>query len=91
MTTIPARTPELSIREVKQGQSAVVTYLETPFFNVYEWKVRGKLSLAQKADYTLLTVIDGYGHLMIDGHSYELKNGHELHFAKPDQEMGIGW
>ncbi len=48
VTTIPARTPELSIREVKQGQSAVVTYLETPFFNVYEWEVRGKLSLAQR-------------------------------------------
>ena len=52
-----------------------MTYLETEFFNVYEWEVRGKLNLEQQADYTLMTVIDGYGQLVIDGHSYELKMG----------------
>ena len=75
MTTVPAKAPELSIREIKQGSSAIVTYLETEFFNVYEWEVRGKLNLEQQADYTLMTVIDGYGQLVIDGHSYELKMG----------------
>ena len=75
VTTVPAKAPELSIREIKQGSSAIVTYLETEFFNVYEWEVRGKLNLEQQADYTLMTVIDGYGQLVIDGHSYELKMG----------------
>src|SRR5699024_5338601 len=45
VTTVPARTPELSVSEVKQGASAVVTYLQTDFFNVYEWQVRGALEL----------------------------------------------
>ena len=36
VTTVPAKAPELSIREIKQGSSAIVTYLETEFFNVYE-------------------------------------------------------
>ncbi len=37
--------------------------------------MRGKLNLQQQAAYTLMTVIQGYGHLVIDGHSYELKMG----------------
>ena len=32
VTTVPAKAPELSIREIKQGSSAIVTYLETEFF-----------------------------------------------------------
>ena len=31
VTTVPAKAPELSIREIKQGSSAIVTYLETEF------------------------------------------------------------
>lgn len=75
VTTVPARKPELSITEVKQGKSSVVTYLKTDFFNVYEWQVVGQLKLEAQAPYTLMTVIDGYGHLIIDGKSYELKKG----------------
>lgn len=41
VTTVPAKTPELQIKEVRKGQSSIVTYLETDFFNVYEWDIKG--------------------------------------------------
>ncbi|MFV0557600.1 MAG: mannose-6-phosphate isomerase, class I [Enterococcus sp.] len=75
VTTVPARKPELNVKEAKFGQSAVVTYLQTDFFNVYEWQVRGSLALKAGAPYTLMTVINGFGHLIVDGTSYELTKG----------------
>lgn len=75
VTTVPARTPELAVKEIKQGDSAIITYLETEFFNVYEWDVKSKLSLKQNAPYTLMTVVDGYGKLVVDEKRYELKMG----------------
>lgn len=75
VTTVPARKPELNVTEIKQGASAVVTYLKTDFFNVYEWQVRGELSLKANAPYTLMTVINGYGDLIVDGQKYEMKAG----------------
>lgn len=31
VTTVPAKTPELQIKEVRKGNSSIVTYLETEF------------------------------------------------------------
>ncbi|MDT2743704.1 mannose-6-phosphate isomerase, class I [Enterococcus asini] len=75
VTTVPARTPELSVSEVKQGASAIVTYLQTDFFNVYEWQVRGALELKAGAPYTLMTVINGFGKLVVAGKSYDMPKG----------------
>lgn len=75
VTTVPAATPELQVKEVKHGASAVVTYLETDFFTVYEWQVRGKLDLTATGPYTLMTVIDGFGELLIGEKRYEMPKG----------------
>lgn len=75
VTTVPAREPEISVTEIKKGTSAIITYLETEFFNVYEWDVVGELNLQQNNLYTLLTVVDGYGKLIVDHQEYELKMG----------------
>lgn len=83
VTTVPAETPALEIKEVRQGESAIVTYLETPFFNVYEWQVAGKLTVKKQAPYTLMTVIDGIGELEVAGKTFELKKGMSCIF--PDQ------
>ncbi|HPI99425.1 MAG TPA: mannose-6-phosphate isomerase, partial [Enterococcus sp.] len=74
---------EVSITEVRHGESAVVTYLKTDFFNVYEWQVKGVLSFTKQAPYTLATVIEGYGKLVVDGEVYELELG--TSFILPDQ------
>ncbi|MFY1066577.1 mannose-6-phosphate isomerase, class I [Enterococcus sp. AD013-P3] len=75
VTTVPALTPETNVTEVKHGSSAVVTYLKTDFFNVYEWQVRGSLDLKAGAAYTLMTVIDGFGKLIVDNKSYDMAKG----------------
>ena len=75
VTTVPAKAPALNIQEVRKGDSAVVTYLKTDFFNVYEWQVKGRLSFSKQAPYTLATVIDGFGQLVVNGQTYELKMG----------------
>lgn len=73
--TVPARKPELNVTEVKKGESSIITYLKTDFFNVYEWQVNGKLELQAHAPYTLMTVIDGFGELKVNGKSYEMPMG----------------
>lgn len=75
VTTVPPRTPELQVKEIKQGLSSVVTYVETDFFSVYEWQVRGKLELAATGPYTLMTVIEGFGELVVAGQRYEMNKG----------------
>jgi mannose-6-phosphate isomerase len=83
VTTVPALKPENSISEVRKGQSSVITYVETEFFTVYEWQVKGHLPFSKKAPYTLVTVIEGYGSLLVDGVAYELELG--TSFILPDQ------
>ena len=75
VTTVPAKTPELQIKEVRKGQSSIVTYLETDFFNVYEWDIKGITSFKKQAPYTLATVIDGAGELIGDNQTYLLEKG----------------
>ncbi|MGM9903236.1 mannose-6-phosphate isomerase, class I [Enterococcus sp. 10A9_DIV0425] len=75
VTTVPAKTPELQIKEIRKGNSSIVTYLETEFFNVYEWDIKGITSFKKQAPYTLMTVIDGAGDLVVDGTSYPLERG----------------
>ncbi|GMA07573.1 mannose-6-phosphate isomerase [Tetragenococcus halophilus subsp. flandriensis] len=75
VTTVPARENTLNISENKQGSSSVITYLQTEFFNVYEWQVRGFLKLNKQAPYTLATVTDGYGKLIVEDKTYELTMG----------------
>lgn len=81
VTTVPAADIQLSIQQQNQGQSSIITYLKTSFFNVYEWQVKGLLSVKKNAPYTLATVVDGVGKLIIEDSdimkttSYELNKG----------------
>ncbi|AUB53586.1 mannose-6-phosphate isomerase, class I [Enterococcus mundtii] len=75
VTTVPAKAPELQIKEIRQGNSSIVTYVETEFFNVYEWDIKGITSFKKQAPYTLMTVIDGAGELVIDNQTYPLEKG----------------
>lgn len=81
VTTVPAKKPELSIIQQNQGESSIITYLQTPFFNVYEWQVKGILTVKKHAPYTLATVVDGVGQLILTSddsfttQKYELSKG----------------
>lgn len=75
VTTVPAISPALEVKETKHGESSIINYLETDFFNVYEWDVAGLLSVTKQGLYTLMTVVEGYGNLIVDGQSYGLQPG----------------
>jgi len=89
VTTVPHVDPELSIIQENQGASSVTTFVKTPFFNVYEWQVEGVLKLKQNALYTLVSVIDGAGKIIIENpetlqeDSYEISKG--THFILPNE------
>ncbi|EMF0294079.1 mannose-6-phosphate isomerase, class I [Enterococcus hirae] len=75
VTTVPAITPQIQMKEVRKGNSSIVTYLETEFFNVYEWDIKGITSFKKQASYTLATVIDGAGELVVNEKIYPLTKG----------------
>ncbi|MDU7054571.1 MAG: mannose-6-phosphate isomerase, class I [Enterococcus hirae] len=75
VTTVPAITPQIQMKEVRKGNSSIVTYLETEFFNVYEWGIKGITSFKKQAPYTLATVIDGAGELVVNEKIYPLTKG----------------
>ncbi|MDR1522334.1 MAG: mannose-6-phosphate isomerase, class I [Streptococcaceae bacterium] len=78
---IPGTTPKFKITEKKVGLSTITTFVKTPFFNVYKWQVQKELFLQKNAPYTLVSVIDGKGNLIINEDSYVLKKGD--HFILP--------
>lgn len=75
VTTVPAIMPQIQMKEVRKGNSSIVTYLETEFFNVYEWDIKGITSFKKQAPYTLATVIDGAGELVVNEKIYPLTKG----------------
>jgi mannose-6-phosphate isomerase len=87
VTTVPHHDPKLAITEEKFGDSYVKTFVKaplSPFFSVYEWRVKGELDLTrQAAPYTLVSVVDGAGKITCDGATYEIKKGD--HFILPFQ------
>lgn len=88
VTMVPTKVPELKITQQFQGNSKIINYVKTPFFNVYEWQVNDVLLCIKKAPYTLVTVINGTGKLIIEGINkestvYELNKGSS--FILPSQ------
>lgn len=74
----PSVDPMLDIQQQIIKKSSVTTFVKTPFFDVYKWSVDGRLPLKATAPYTLVSVLDGAGQLIIDGKEYELNKGDHL-------------
>lgn len=83
VTTVPHVDPILNIQEERRGDSVVTCFIESDFFNVYEWCVNGKLALKKQAPYTLVSVLSGVGVLKLaDGkQNYAIEKG--AHFILP--------
>lgn len=81
---VPHEDPILNILEERTGDSAVTCFIESDFFNVYEWRVNGKLALKKQAPYTLVSVLSGAGVLKVTGgmqQEYAIQQG--AHFILP--------
>ena len=51
------------------------------FFAVYKWKISGKADFEKTADYSLFSVLDGQGSLLVDDQEYPIAKG--SHFILP--------
>ena len=51
------------------------------FFAVYKWKISGKADFEKTADYSLFSVLDGQGSLLVDDQEYQIAKG--SHFILP--------
>lgn len=83
VTTIPHQDLKINFTRENQGNSVITTFLETPFFNVYKWDVKGEMLLKQQLPYLLVSVICGKGKLIIENFKeYEISKGD--HFIIPN-------
>lgn len=89
VSMVPHQDPQLNIVETTIADSKVIAYVQNSFFSVYEWQVKGTLTLKQQAPYTLVSVLDGAGQLVVEDEetketmTYQLEKG--THFILPNQ------
>lgn len=75
VSMIPHQDPDLDISTEKSGESVVTHFLTNDYFSVYKWDINGQLVKNLDAPYTLATVIDGSGQLIIEDKHYDLTKG----------------
>lgn len=83
VTNVPHVDPKLAIKEIQEGNSSVTTFIQSDYFNVYDWEISGILNLKTKAPYTLVSVLDGFGYVSLNNsdNQTEIKKGQ--HFILP--------
>lgn len=83
VTTVPNENPSPDVKEETTINGKITTFIENEFFNVYEWKINGVETFKQQAPYTLVSVLEGEGELIIDEtRAYELHKG--MHLILPN-------
>lgn len=83
VTTIPHQDqqPQKVVDAVAGG--TLTTLVTNEFFTVFNWEVEGPITFQQDALYTLVSVIEGEGQVIIRGQEYPLKKGD--HFLLPNE------
>ncbi|MFJ5758558.1 mannose-6-phosphate isomerase, class I [Neobacillus sp. NPDC093182] len=85
VTTVPLDVRGIQpLVEIKENIE-ITTFVESDFFSVYKWNVRGHSSFSYTDQYLLCSVIKGEGTLSHDGERYSLSKG--THFIIP---VGLG-
>lgn len=87
--TVPCEYPVCKKVEEHTKGGVITTLAEEHYFSVYRWDIDGIFHWQQKAPYTLVSIIDGAGRLIVDGTSYELQKGD--HFLLPYDVTDTQW
>lgn len=78
VTTVPHQ-DSVSEPGVEERENAVVTtFVESQFFTVYKWEIKGQATFSFADQYLLLSVIGGNGRLLHVGKQYDLTKGTHL-------------
>ena len=71
-TTVPFHDPVLSTEAYEVGDAKVTRFVSTNYFAVYRWLLKNGTATFKRdqSPYTLVSVLDGQGSIMIDGKEY---------------------
>jgi len=78
VSNIPHSVPELNIQTNKYPGGNITHYLTNEYFSVYKWDIWSELELTTSSPYTLATVINGSGRLIVGNHSYFIEKSHSF-------------
>ncbi|WP_420490770.1 mannose-6-phosphate isomerase, class I [Neobacillus drentensis] len=78
VTTVPHQNTGVAPKVEERKYLTITTFVESEFFSVYKWDVRGKSTFSLPDQYLLLSVINGDGALIHDEERYPLKKGTHL-------------
>ncbi len=78
VTTVPHQDYVREPRVEERENAVVTTFVESEFFTVYKWEIKGQASFSFDDRYLLLSVIKGNGRLLHEGKQYDLKKGTHL-------------
>jgi len=78
VTTVPHHDTGVAPKVEKRKNVTIITFVESEFFSVYKWDVKGKAVFSFNDQYMLLSVIKGDGVLVHNGKKYSLKKGTHL-------------
>lgn len=81
VTTVPHIDPNLEMTTAEKDGYTETTLVSNSFFTVKEWRTDGKASFEKEAPYTLVSVLNGQGELIVDGTTYSCSKGD--HFILP--------
>lgn len=74
----PANSRPVTVKSDSLNSTLLVA---NDFFAVYKWEIEGAAHFEKRADYYLVSVLEGLGELEVDGQEYELSKGQ--HFILP--------
>lgn len=89
VTTIPHADPTPEMKTEKLEDATIATFVKTSFFDVYKWDVNGKATFTAIAPYTLVSVLEGNGKLIVEAGEYPLKKGTHLILPTPIKEWTL--
>lgn len=77
VTTVPHVDPILNVKQINEGESSMTTFVESDYFNVYDWEISGIITSKRTAPYTLISVLEGFGYIYLndDKEATEIKKG----------------
>ena len=73
----------------KQQDATITTFVQTSFFDVYKWEVKGRADFVATAPYTLVSVLEGKGTLIVEAGEYPLTKGTHLILPNDIKEWTI--
>ncbi|MFP7477169.1 mannose-6-phosphate isomerase, class I [Terribacillus saccharophilus] len=81
VSTVPHVTNETKKSPVANGALTEQQLVQNEYFTVYHWQLAGNVEMKAPDSFLQVSIIEGYGEIILEGHSYPLNKGD--HFVLP--------